>query len=347
MAEVVSQRVERSSARARPDQMGLDDDIRPISRTPEDALDESAAALAEKDAQIARERTAREAADAAAAKANANAVSAQEREINLQGIAIDNAISAAEGREAAATAAWRTAREANDIDAEQKAVREMTLAAAEVGNTKARKQAFEQWKTSRPKPTAQPQPKQGGGDDFTPQVKTWLTKHPAYFRPGEYRENALAAHDLAILNLGREKEGSQEYVDYIDKHLEQVFGKGHGQITKPAERRDDDVVHDDNRSSSRAAPPSRDGGDDFGGPRGDFVYNHAGGQLRLTQRPNKETGQMVDAVMGTVPEQWKEAAKWARMPLVDYVISQMNIQREIKEGGNAAGLTQNRNGVYE
>ena len=321
--------------------------------SPEEALAEARKKLEARDAELAaeadRRRKAEEERDTAAAKLNTKASEA----VQHQEAAINGAVTAAQQKRDAAKAKVKSAREAGDQDGELSAIDNLTQANAELMLAERNKQGFEAWKKAQgervreQRPTVDAEPSAP-----TREAQEWLGDHPLYFEDTdtgrEYRARALAAHSAALAkNI---PEGSKAYVDFIDGKLEQVYGKGHGQLGRSKGNEDMSetrVPRQQRRASSTAAPSSRDGGYEGRSGSGDFEYvdRATGARLRLVETTDRE-GRPTETVQGTIPATWREFAKINRMSDVQYAVEQLKIQRDMAEGGELSGLSNNMNGVY-
>ena len=166
------------------------------------------------------------------------------------------AIESAKSDGEAAALALRTAREAGDFEAEVAAQRRLNAADFRFNQASAELQ----WLKNQPKPQAQ----QSGGRQITPEAKRWLDEHPRYFTDPGYAAAAGAFDQEAVRSgLG---EGSQAYVDYIERKMTALFGEGHGHAADGTGRQQ---MAEPRQVRGDAAPPSRGthGGGDSGGWR--------------------------------------------------------------------------------
>lgn len=169
------------------------------------------------------------------------------------------------------------------------------------------------------------------------EAQKWLDDHPLFHTDTDYHDDAIDAHDLA-LTRGL-KEGTTDYVKFIDKRLEKLHGKDHGK-EKPVDEDHDQGAdrtgggQDDDRDSSRGAPPSRD--QNVGG-----TMTVDGKSLRLvTGNDGKKS------IRGTIPAKWQEAAGWVGMNPVEYAIQQLEIAEETK-AGHAPGIRMGDGMIYK
>jgi len=337
-----------------------DDDIRVLEPddpditdggTPETALEALAAEKKAADERAAAaEKRARD-AETEAARARAAGAQNADAAIQRQEDAINNALAAAKGEHDAAKAEWRRAKDEGDADKEMDAVEKMTRAAARVQRAEDNVAGFKNWKAqqadrARQQQVRQPQQEEGP----SPEALRWIGTHPAYNYDPKYRADAMSAHDLWRADHGEADVGSQAYVDFIDQHMEKLYGKNHGQIDRGGRKGQDDMDNQ-NRRSSTAAPRgesrssggrsgSRDGG-------GNIVYRHSdGSELRLVQGIDAN-GKPYRTVEGRIPAEWVEAAKITNMPLMRYASEQILIQDSMANGGPETGLLHERSGVYK
>lgn len=182
--------------------------------SPADALAESRRQLQDNERRLAEERRLRTAAERNAQQAAAQAATA--RQSDRQAV-LQSTISGAEGEISAAEAAYRSAREAGDVDAEIAASR--TLAAATSRLDRATSE-LEWAKTQAPQQQGQPGPSAA--------AQAWLDSHPLYFQDDEYQAMAHVADKRAI--AAGHKSGSDAYVAAVEKFMADKYGEGHGQI---------------------------------------------------------------------------------------------------------------------
>lgn len=323
--------------------------------TPEEALAEATRITAERDRLEAENRAllARAtAAEDAAKQANKTVTDTAAARIADQEAAIKGAVSTAQAKRDAAQTKYREARANNDADGEAAALADLTTAGAELVQAQATERSFTNWKENRaknpppqPRQEAQKDQQQPAAGDLTPETRAWLGSHPLYYKDEDYRANAQALSDTAISQ--RLPEGSQPYIDFVDKGLEKIYGKNHGQIT-PKGGKQMSQPQNQNRRSSMAAPTR--GGDGGGGNRGggdSFEYRDptTGDTLRLVSGID-DKGKTFETVQGTIPAQWREFARVNRMTDVAYAVEQLKIHKDMEPGGEYEGLAYHQNGVY-
>ena len=282
-------------------------------------------------------------------------------------------VEASKARRQAAIAKARAARDAGDTDAEFEAQADLAQAGSELAMAEERKRSFEAWKRGQgagQQQTRQADTEQTGGDGPTAEAQKWLGDHPLYFAQTdegrEYQAEAMAAHSAAIAQ--RIPEGSQAYVDFIDRRLENVYGKGHGQLRRTTmnQIKDNGATRQTRqpRATSTGAPSSRDNGNLSMGS-GSFEYQHpSGARLRMVEYTDNTSGETRERLEGTLPAEWRQAARVAgfrggkerpeggrfkddREAEIAYALEQMRIQREASEGGTVGGLFQNISGAYK
>ena len=215
--------------------------------SPEDALAEAQAQLAESQAQAQADRAAREEAERRAAQAGNQAQGATET-------ALAASIAAEEQRLANARLAYKTAREIGDMDKELEANENIASARQAVDRLKADKAriASQQRHQAQAQPQAQPQ----GG--MAPESQRWIAAHPRFNADPIYNGTATGAHYDA-LRLGM-VEASPAYFAHINQVLERTYGENHGSLeamsgTKPAAPRPQQGTRPP--ASSFATPSSR------------------------------------------------------------------------------------------
>ena len=262
--------------------------------------------------------------------------------------AINSAIEAGTAAKNAAITRIRAAREAGDFSAEMEASTEFNAAEYRLNRAKDVKANFEAnfeaWKAKQPKPGERRQPVQQAGQP-TSEAQKWLDDHPRYYADDDYKADAIASHNLAMeKNI---PEGSKAYIAFIEARMERLYGDDHGRIGGPArEAKPNGGTVTNGRqtqrsASSTAAPPSRSSSSSGGG--GSIEYTHPQGSIRLVTILN-DKGQHVETVQGIIPTEWRNAAQWTGMDDVQYAVSQLKIQQEIKSG-QLGGLAYGESGV--
>lgn len=234
---------------------------------------------------------------------------------------ISNGITGAKTAVEAAQQAWRSAREAGDMDAEQKANDALLDAKVSLKGWEFQDQDFKANKerlTTDAKALGKPQvAKVGKGP--TPQAKQWLDDHPLMNTDMNYRRDALAAHAAAIAE--GHAEGSDPYIIRINDMLGKMYGADHG---KP--KSDDGGKQQQRReraAESEAAGPGRESssGVSFRTPQGTNLRVSVNGEGKKT-------------LHGDIPAEWQAAARWSKMDPIDYAISQVEIAQE-REGSQS------------
>lgn len=192
---------------------------------PEEAMAEARRQLAASQQQTAEARRAARQAQQAAQHATAQAHEAATARLTDREIAITSVLDSATAELVAAKAAYRAARESGNIEDEITA--QEALSRATTRETAA-KTELERIKAA-PKPAAQPQQSNPqGGPQMSAEAQAWIDSHPAFNADDEYHAMAILGNNRAI--KAGHTEGSQSYVDFIDKFLEEKYGEGHGQI---------------------------------------------------------------------------------------------------------------------
>lgn len=222
---------------------GADDQV-----TPEEALAEAKRLLQDQQKQTADARKLQREADERRRAAEHAAAQAQTGRATDRQSAVAATIEQAKAEEANAIGAYRMARETGNVDAEIEASGALTTARMRLASATAE----HEWLKTQPKTPAVPAQQTSG---MTEETKRWLDAHPAYHSDRKYRGTAIEAHNEAIRS-GR-TEGSQEYVEYIDRIMTEEYGDGHGQIGHDplSDYRQQPAARQAPRSD--AAPPSR------------------------------------------------------------------------------------------
>lgn len=193
-------------------------ELAPDAVTPEDALEDTARQLQERDQQLAQAR--QQAAQAEQRRLQAEAEARKqhaERHQDRQSFFAAE-IANAQTEQEAAEQAWQLARDAGDLKAEIQA--QKTLAAATQRMVQAQTQLDALKAAPAPPQPAAPvqQPTQAGPSEAS---QKWLNEHPRFFSDNEYRADAIASHHSAL--LAGHAEGSQSYVDYIDNRMNRLY----------------------------------------------------------------------------------------------------------------------------
>lgn len=180
-------------------------------QSPEDALANMGDQLTAAQDAAARERQARIDAEFRAAEATGAARGAHS-------VAVASAIEAENARLERARASYRTAREAGDLDAEQKAIEESGAARARLERLNEQKTAIERAPQQQPQRQAAPEP--------GPAAKQWLADHPKHATDPVYRAALQVVHDAAV--AGGLTVESPQYFDFAERELSTRFGPNHG-----------------------------------------------------------------------------------------------------------------------
>lgn len=206
--------------------------------SPEDVLANMETQLLAAEAATHTERQARIDAENRAAQAGHALVGAHT-------MTLDSAETAQKGRLEQARANYKAAREAGDIDAEQRAIEESSAARAELSHI-----SFQKTQAAR-----QPAPQQQAGNVPGPAAQKWLADHPKSGSDPVYRAALSVVHGQAVA-AGLTVE-SPEYFSFANRELEARFGADHGKdvpVNKPNGAGVRRPV-----ASSTAAAPSRAG----------------------------------------------------------------------------------------
>jgi membrane protein involved in colicin uptake len=245
--------------------------------SPEEALAETRRQLEETQRRAQTAERARREAEQQAAAAHQQAAAATSARQTDRATVIESVIAAARSEEDAAEAAYARARNEGDVAAEAAAMRAMNAAA--VRRETAQREL--DWAKANPPQQQQKAPQQNGSN-FSPATQKWLDEHPAFFSDKRYERLARAASDEAIRQ--GHADGSQAYVDYVDRLMAEEYGEGHGQVNdrQPPTRQEP-------RGNGAATPSRRSMTGNSGGmkevviPRvGTIKYKREGGNLRTT-----------------------------------------------------------------
>lgn len=285
-----------------------DDGISPV-----DALAETRRQLQDNERRLADERRLRQEADRRAQQATQQATAARhtDRQVVLQ-----SAITGAEGEIASAEAAYRSARDAGDVDAEIAASRSLAAATARLD----RAASELEWAKNQPKPADPAQPSNAPSSE----AQAWLDAHPAYFSDDEYQAMAHVGDKRA--QAAGHKAGSQSYVDYIEKFMTDRYGEGHGQLggePKPMTTRQRDRSND--LAPTRRATP--------GGNTGGYKRATIGNLGNIEYRQESDGSRRVRFASKDQRENFEEGATICKMSFDDYVNDQILHAQEIEAGG--------------
>ena len=204
--------------------------------TPEEALAEARQMLADSEA-------ARQAAEQRAQQAGGQAANAQEA-------ALREAIVSTEAALAQARANYRTAREAGDLDAEQQASENASMA----------RLRLEALKGEQQQRRAAPQIQQQASPIPGPAAQRWLAEHPKVNTDPVYAAACSEAHYRAVQRFESE---SPEYFRFCEAELRARFGDNHGKdepVTTPPKQQPQAAAPRQQAkppASSYATPPGR------------------------------------------------------------------------------------------
>lgn len=219
----------------------------PDHESPEDVLVETRRLLQESDRAGATARQQQRAAEERARQAETVAAQATATHTAGRQQTVASAIDQAKSEKTMALAAYKMAREAGDVEAEMQATD--ALSQANIRLSRATEEA--EWLKSQPKPTVQPQQVRPSAA-----AQQWIDSHPEFNTNTRYHGMAIAASNEAIKS--GLLDGSQEYVDYVDRVMTEEYGEGHGQGNSRRQTREEPVRERDRQPGrGDAAPPSR------------------------------------------------------------------------------------------
>ena len=236
----------------------------------------------------------------------------------------------AKGAKISAQGKLRAAREGGDFEAEQAAIDEISRANYDIGESEKALARAKIDHENLAKPVL-PAPGGTGEPKPSPISQRWIENHPLINTDKEYRAIAAAGDSLAV-SEGHQR-GSQSYVDFVDRYLEDEFGVGHG-VPETHEwrgRRDAEVT------SAHGAP--RGGG----GSRFASEDDRTIGGARQVETPFGRLGYRVGAdgrpiitfPNASVRADFEEGARACNMSLAEYARDQVSIAQEIASGRNA------------
>ena len=203
----------------------------------EDVLANMEAQLREAEATAASERQ-------RAADAEARAAQAGQAVVAAHTVTLDSAETAQKSRLEQARASYRAAREAGDVDAEQRAIEESADARAELSHI-----AFQKTQAAR-----QPQQTQSTAVR-SPQAERWLHEHPKWATDLNYQRDCADIHDIAVKK--KIVIDSPAYFAFADRALTALHGPDHGKDVPVKQPNGAGVRRP--VASSTAAAPSRAG----------------------------------------------------------------------------------------
>ncbi len=199
-------------------------------------------------------------------EANAKAQKAEGKAASTQKDAIVQALAASEEALTIHRAAYKAALESADSDKAVEAQEKFAEAKYLNSELKKNKVAFEAWEKQQEEEAKKPKEV-----SLPPSVQEWINRNPRYNSDQDYKDEADAAHDVAIRKgYGF---GTSAYINFIDSRLEKMFPdeKLSSEQDKKPEDKDKtkkDVVY--------AAPPNR-------GSSSEENNNQSGGnKYRLT-----------------------------------------------------------------
>lgn len=186
--------------------------------TPEAAIADTAKQIKESaDRANAAEKRARDAEAARVAAEAASAAAARGRQGD-RAIVVQSIIESAQAELEGAKLAYKTAREAGNIDDEVDAQALIAAATSKLSEHQ-RESAWLAAEAKRPAPVQQT-------NQTPPAVAAWFDSHPRFQADDDYRAYAEGLHNAA-LRAGKNGR-DQDYVDWIEARLTQKFGEGHG-----------------------------------------------------------------------------------------------------------------------
>lgn len=281
--------------------------------TDTDAEDAAKRALEARDAENKRLSEENKALADRANKAGSAAAAATTARMGDREAAIANGMAAAKRTVEQATASYKAARAAGDLDGEMAALDVLGDAKLELKLFEGQKAAFDAEKPNlekQAKAMAEPVTSTPGQSD---QAKKWIDDHPLFQTDAKYKADALMAHREAMaLNIAT---NSDAYPAFLNTHLARLYGADHGKTAAEDRRDDDRREHREMNRASTGAPPGRE--------QDGRSVRHAGGNLRVVRDREGNEG-----VSGDIPAEWVEAAKWCNMDVEEYALEQLKITAE-------------------
>lgn len=242
-------------------------------------------------------------------------------------------LEAAKSAKTSATSQLRTAREAGDFEAEQKAIEDITQSTYNINRATeelaSAESERERIKTAKPAPGAD-----DGAGKPSPAAQAWIDSHPlinAQTPEGDEYFAAASAADALAVRRGHVR-GSQAYVDFVDQTLEDQFGENHGEI-EPRGRSSRDRANSQfgaPRGGGGSRGASGDDGTHLGGanvvvtPLGRIGYRQGADGKPIITFPNAETR-----------ADFQAGADACSMSLGEYALDQVKIAEETASGRNA------------
>lgn len=291
------------------------------SISPEDALADAHRQLKESDKRSADARRQAREAEARARQAEAAAAQAAAGRTTDRATVVASAIDAAKAELANARAAKRLAREAGDLDAEIQADDVASAAQFRLQSATAESEYL------KANPPAKPTPGPAGGNaGMSAAAQQWVNDHPAFNTDPDYQDAALLQHRKA-LRAGH-RDGSPEYIDFIEDAMTEMYGDGHGQEegARPVAQQPRQQQQRQAAPRGDAVPPSRNTGGNHGWKRIDTGV----GVVEYQDRPGGQRAIRYNEADGTNLE---EGARISRMTLADYVNDHITHAQEIAAGG--------------
>lgn len=303
--------------------------------TPEQALKDAQAALANKDKDIETANRARAAAERTAAEArDATARERQGRAGDRKAL-VTQAVEGAKSDRQAAISAIRTAREAGDFDAEMRAQESLNSADYRLNQGTAELAGMGDGKD--PTSTAGDVREQNGGrrDQAagpSQAAQAWINKHPEFNRNNQYKDAMLAAHGRAVLDgASVDSPAYFRYLDEADASWRGQSGGGMGGGNNGGG--DDRRGNGKDNSHFDGAPPSRGNG---GGSAGSRQVQTMLGPVGVTRLNN---GKISIQIPRDIRDNFEEGAKISNMGLGEYALEQVRIAEERAAGGTGGLVT--------
>lgn len=301
-------------------------------REAREAMDRAAA-----DASAARQQA--QTANTDAARARDEAARASRGRADDHRAMLANAAQAADSELARAKTSFKAAFDAGDADA-------MASAQEAIGSATYRKSSAAADLARLGEPQQQQQSQQQTQQrQWTPgpRARQWLADHPRMESDQEYAATAADA-DRQAQRKGHRPE-TDGYMDYINRVMDAAYGSGHangsGGGQQMSGNRDQGDQGRSKGGSSSAAPSNRGGGQPPGGWKpirtGLGVLNVAeqGGKMRISFPDPSVRENMEEGAKICYPDQW---AKDPAVALATYAAEQVKITRE-QEAGGTGGMT--------
>lgn len=293
--------------------------------SPEEALKQAQAALANKDKELEQANARTLSAEQVAANARDEAARQRQQAQGNRKQTIQAAQETAKADKAAAEAILRQARTDGDVDAELKAGEALASANYRLNKTK---DDLESLGTDGGQGGGQDDGQGGGGQPvkIAPETQEWIGQHPRFKTDKAYRDAAMAAHGQAVLD--GIMANSPAYFRELDKAVKEF---------EKAERGGDNGgrdMSDDTRHGSEGAPPNRGSGGHGGASR---TVKTKLGDLTVSKRAD---GKLSIFIPPGVRPDFEEGAKICGMNLGDYAYEQVKITDEIASGATGGLITE-------